>query len=225
LLLKQIVFERLNTGGVRLSNQEIRNSLYHGEFNKMLFRLAGNPLFRRALGLPPPTHDEEDHPSEELLRCRIYRNMDDVEIVLRFFALRHHERYQRGMQGFLDLYMIRSREFDERSRNVLRDLFERTIKLADAIYGKRLFRPYLLRKEKWSKHPQKAFADAVLVGLSEHLHHTDQLIRNKERVLEATRDMFLEHADGTFTGRGNTKQDVQERITLYSNMVSRICSG
>src|SRR5205814_1639378 len=45
LLLKQIVFHRLNTGGVKLSNQEVRNSLYHGKFNKMLFKLAANAAF------------------------------------------------------------------------------------------------------------------------------------------------------------------------------------
>jgi len=187
LLLKQIVFERLNTGGVRLSNQEIRNSLYHGEFNKMLFQLAANPIFRKAWGLPLPTHDEEDHPSSELLKCRTYRNMDDVEVVLRFFALRHHHRYQHGMQGFLDLYMIRSRDFDEQSRAVLRDLFQSTIKLADDIYGEKLFRPYLLKNDKWSKHPRKAFADAVLVGTSEHLQHSKKLVSRREKIIEATR--------------------------------------
>jgi len=32
-LLRQEVFERLNTGGIRLSPQEIRNALYQGRFN------------------------------------------------------------------------------------------------------------------------------------------------------------------------------------------------
>jgi uncharacterized protein with ParB-like and HNH nuclease domain len=32
LLLKQLVFERLNTGGVELSQQEVRNCIYQGPF-------------------------------------------------------------------------------------------------------------------------------------------------------------------------------------------------
>lgn len=224
LLLKQIVFKRLNTGGVRLSNQEIRNSLYHGEFNRMLFKLAAHPLFRRAWKLPPPTHDEEERPSQELLKSRTYRAMDDVECVLRFFALRHYERFQHGMQGFLDLYMIRSRDFNEQSRNFLKDLFQRTIELAHGIYGDRLFRPYANKKGQWARHPQKAFADAVLVGVSEHLKDAEQLLKKKNRVIEATRELFAEHPSGTFTGRGNTKKDVQERITLFSDMLAAVCS-
>src|SRR5580698_9935907 len=43
-LLRQQVFERLNTGGVQLSHQEIRNSLYQGKFNDLLLNLARNQL-------------------------------------------------------------------------------------------------------------------------------------------------------------------------------------
>jgi len=35
LVLKQLVFERLNTGGVELSHQEIRNCLFQGPFNQL----------------------------------------------------------------------------------------------------------------------------------------------------------------------------------------------
>jgi Protein of unknown function DUF262 len=224
LLLKQIVFKRLNTGGVRLSNQEIRNSLYHGDFNRMLFKLAAHPLFRQAWLLPPPTHDEEERPSPDLLKSETYKKMDDVEAVLRFFALRHHDRYQRGMQGFLDLYMIRSRDFTEEGREFLKRLFERTIELAHGIYGKLLFRPFVENKNSWSRRPQKAFADAVMVGISNHLEHATTLLERKDRIIQATRDLFLSHPTGTFTGRRNTKQDVQERITLFSAMLSEVCS-
>ena len=30
MILKQLVFERLNTGGIKLEHQEIRNCLYQG---------------------------------------------------------------------------------------------------------------------------------------------------------------------------------------------------
>ena len=46
-LLRQEVFERLNTGGVTLSHQEIRNSLYQGRFNDLLLELGRNEVFRK----------------------------------------------------------------------------------------------------------------------------------------------------------------------------------
>jgi hypothetical protein len=44
IFLRQLIFERLNTGGVRLERQEIRNSLSKGLVNDMLFILARDDL-------------------------------------------------------------------------------------------------------------------------------------------------------------------------------------
>lgn len=48
MFLKRLTFERLNTGGVDLSNQEIHNCLHHGQFNDILIKLADNPEFKAA---------------------------------------------------------------------------------------------------------------------------------------------------------------------------------
>ena len=51
-LLRQQVFERLNTGGVSFSHQEIRNSLYQGKFNNLLLDVAPSPV-PRGMGSSP----------------------------------------------------------------------------------------------------------------------------------------------------------------------------
>ncbi len=98
-LLRQQVFERLNTGGVKLSKQEIRNSIYHGRFNTLLLELVKHPVFRDAWGLPRYTSDEDTNPSDEILNIPMYAQMRDAEIVLRFFALRHARHYKWGIAG------------------------------------------------------------------------------------------------------------------------------
>ncbi len=50
--LREAVFERLNTGGVQLTRQEIRNALYPGRLNNLLNRLSRLPIFRVAWGIP-----------------------------------------------------------------------------------------------------------------------------------------------------------------------------
>ncbi|MBZ5648589.1 MAG: DUF262 domain-containing protein [Acidobacteriia bacterium] len=221
-LLRQQVFERLNTGGVQLSHQEIRNSLYQGTFNDLLFEVARHPLFRKAWGIPPYSESEHRWLSDDLASNRTYVMMRDLEIGLRFFALRHVEHYQRGMKGFLDLYMLRARTFGVEDIAFLQGLFAQTIELGAGLYGDLLFRPWIFPGETWAEKPQVAFADAVMVGLSREVAHREELLRRREELIKQTQQLFQVHPPGTFTGRGNTKQDVQERLTLYHDMVEHV---
>jgi hypothetical protein len=224
-LLRQQVFERLNTGAVKLSHQEIRNSLYQGKFNTLLLTLARNAEYRVAWGVPPYSETEEQTLSDQLAKNKNYIVMRDIEIALRFFALRHAEQYQRGMKGFLDLYMVRARSFTDEDMRVLQALFERTVKLGRELYRDSLFKPWDPRDQVWADKPQVAFADAVMVGLSRHLDQSERLIDHRDAVLAATKQLFLENPSGTFTGRGNTKQDVQERIRLFDEMLETVVRG
>ena len=69
--MKFEVFERLNTGGISLNAQELRNSLHRGTFNNTLKDLAKTTSFRACIGTSKPR-----------------KRMVDEELVLRFFALR-----------------------------------------------------------------------------------------------------------------------------------------
>ncbi|MFY9644654.1 MAG: DUF262 domain-containing protein [Terriglobales bacterium] len=223
-LLRQQVFERLNTSGVELSHQEIRNSLYPGKFNDLLLRVARNPAFRAAWGVPKYGPEEDLQLSEELAKNRNYLMMRDVEIALRFFALRHADQYQRGMRGFLDLYMVRARSFTDDDVESLGALFNRTLEIGEAVFGGLLFKPWDPKTKRWADKAQVAFSDAVMVGLSRHLDRADQLWAKREQVIDATKLLFEAHPAGTFTGRGNTKLDVQERIRLFDEMLDQFAA-
>lgn len=71
------LFERLNTGGVQLTDHEIRESVYIGEFVDLLTKLADTSQFQKIVSLPTP------------------RMLDGSpqDYILRFFAF--HERYKR----------------------------------------------------------------------------------------------------------------------------------
>jgi hypothetical protein len=222
LLLKQLVFERLNTGGVGLSKQEVRNCIYQGRFNNLLLELSRNPIFRRAWKLPEYTELEESNLDDSLVENPFYAKMLDVELVLRFFALRNAEHYQGGMQGFLDLYMVRAQAFSDEELAQLRGLFTKTLTVGNEIFGDLLFRPFDVAKDDWARNPQRAFYDSVMVSLSALLDQPEVLINRKDRVIEQTRELFVQHPNGTFTGRGNTKQDVQERIGLFQAMLMHV---
>lgn len=64
------IFERINTSGRSLMPQEIRNCVYQGPLNSLLFELNELPQWRALLG--NPVRDSR---------------MRDLELILRFFAL------------------------------------------------------------------------------------------------------------------------------------------
>ncbi|MFI8225045.1 DUF262 domain-containing protein [Pseudomonas sp. NPDC085632] len=64
------VFERINSGGRSLLPQEIRNCVYQGPFNSLLFELNKDPVWRQLWG-----REEADS------------RMRDMECILRFFAI------------------------------------------------------------------------------------------------------------------------------------------
>ncbi len=218
--LREIVFERLNTGGIELERQEIRNALFHGAFNELLMELSRHDVIRRAWRLPEYHPDEMASGNTALLDNNFFKKMEDVELVLRFFALRNVEHYTRGMQGFLDLYMGRASRLSSVAQHRLRDLFLSVMDLVDEVYGDTAFQPYDPENDQWAPRPQKAFFDAVTVGFSRHIDEREMLIARKDLILENTKLLFKKHERGTFTGRGNTKADIQNRIDLFSEMLS-----
>jgi hypothetical protein len=217
--LRETVFERLNTGGVELTRQEIRNALYRGKMNNLVDRLSRAPAFRKAWGIPSYVENEIEV-TKGLLDIPMFAKMEDVELVLRFFELRHADSFRGGMQGFLDLYMRKALAFDDADIAVLEKEFNDTLALVVGVYGDLSFRPYDRDTDQWSSGAQKAFYDAVMVGMSGFLEQREQVLAKKGAIVSATSQMFKDQDDGTFTGRGNTKDDVQTRIRLFREMVA-----
>lgn len=144
------LFERLNTGGVVLTNQEIRNCLFRGRFNDFLRQCADYKSFRRVVKL---TKAQENDGTRE-------------EYVLRFFSLYHDaESFEHSVSGFLTTYMrIASSQFDYETNEVLfRQVFD---ELAKAF-------PTGIRR-RYSTTPANLF-EAIAVGAAHAIADRGQL--------------------------------------------------
>lgn len=58
LRLKQLVFERINSGGVKLAPQETRNALFDGPMNQLCIKLSRYPALCRLWGITEPGQEE-----------------------------------------------------------------------------------------------------------------------------------------------------------------------
>lgn len=119
------IFNRLNTGGVNLTPQEIRTSLYHSDFYKLLYKLNTLEYWRAMIGLPEPD-----------LRMR------DVEILLRGFAmLVRGDEYRPSMTRFLNMFSKSMRNVSQEQLQKLEAVFlsflEATRSLPPGLFGTR----------------------------------------------------------------------------------------
>lgn len=122
--MKFEVFERLNTGGITLNAQELRNSLYRGTLNQLLKTLAQNEHFRYCIGTKSP-------------RSR----MVDEELVLRFFALRDQlGDYRPPLKRFLNEYMDKNRNPPASWLAARSDVFTQTMRHIREVLGDQAFR-------------------------------------------------------------------------------------
>ena len=126
------------------------------------------------------------------------------------------------MEGFLNLYMMKSLDFSDKDIEVLEKIFIDTINLAKQIYQGKLFKPFDPQSNKWKDKSYKAYYDAVMVGFSRHLSNSDLLIERKSRVIEETKKLLTQDKKKIFTGAGRTKADLQERIKLFDDMLNQI---
>lgn len=87
------LFERLNRGGVSLSDQEIRSCVYRGRFNEFLKDLSEDENFKKCVHLS--SRQETDGTREEL--------------VLRFFAYLYDiDNFSHSVRDFLNEYMAKA---------------------------------------------------------------------------------------------------------------------
>jgi hypothetical protein len=119
------VFERLNTGGTILQNQEVRNCIYYGKFNEFLHKLNQDLKWRTMYNMLSPQ-----------------KRRKDEELILRFFALFFDfENYFKPMNSFLSDFMSRKRNPSDKELESMKELFLETIYFIEKKIGISAFRP------------------------------------------------------------------------------------
>nr|VFK24927.1 MAG: Protein of unknown function DUF262 [Candidatus Kentron sp. MB]VFK30061.1 MAG: Protein of unknown function DUF262 [Candidatus Kentron sp. MB]VFK75034.1 MAG: Protein of unknown function DUF262 [Candidatus Kentron sp. MB] len=138
------IFERLNTGGTLLTNQEIRNCVFHGRFIEFLDELNKDPSWQSILGKSKPdTHRK------------------DIELIVRFFAMRNIDAYKKPMKDFLSGFMKKNRDASKETLAESREIFTRTCDGVVASLGEK---PFHIRAGL-----NAAVFDSVMTAFSKHL--------------------------------------------------------
>ena len=217
-LLRRRVYERLNTGGIRLNAQEIRNSVNSGPFNYMLLELSRDAQFTKMWDIPPFEPDERTNPSARLRRNSLFKRMADVELVLRVFALLNPSNIRGGMRGTLDFAMEKYSKSSEMELKELKEKFLTSLELADAIGGADVCR--LPSANSKRRRPSAPLFDGIMVALMRHLDRAEKI---KARTQQINGAIQAEFDNSEFyeliVGRANTRASTIGRSKYIESLI------
>ena len=224
--MKKMVFERLNTGGVTLEDQEIRNALYNGPFNDLCILLSSNNTFRKLWFINPDDidglEDELDNYDDALkyAKNKLYKRMYDVELVLRYFAMRHIDEYSGKLSEFMDLCLRQGNRYTDNQIEILKNIFEKTIEKADILFSEKAFCQHVKRRGTftWTS-PQKMIYDSMMLALNQ-IEISNKIIDLNSNI-ERLKKFYQENEDA-FDGKRQSKGDIKHRTELFISFIKEL---
>lgn len=173
------VFERLNTGGVPLNDQELRNCVYRGNLNRVLNTLAHLPEWLALLKRKEPD-----------VRLRHH------ELILRYFAVKSAiYDYKPPLKRVLNDFMRDKRYASEDVLSSLEADFRRALKAVSAVFGPHSFRKVRLDKKGvklWDTAVNRALYDVEMIVL-ETIPPEQLVPRANEIIIELERLCLDDH--------------------------------
>lgn len=174
-----IVFERLNTGGTKLNEMEIRNCIFRGGVNTLIKDLASNKDFVKCLNQPA-----------------LQKRMNDRALVLRFLAFyeRTYQKCQQELKPFLNEFLETYRNPTNQKILEYRRKFEHCMKSSLTVFGENGFRlrnePRQMSKSagEWSTRINAAIFQCISTSFADY--DLSQITRSADWIYEDYLDLI-----------------------------------
>lgn len=189
------VFERINTGGIRLSPQEIRNCVSLGPFIKRVKELNSYTPWREVFGSNN-------------------NRAKDEELIVRFLAMYHSgDKYSRPMNSFLNNFSSKMNKLPDGDLDKLEAVFKKTIDKVNKSIGSRAFR--IIRALN------AAAFDSIMVGLAKRLEDvsvpSDKAVAKAYDKLISDKD-FLQACERATADEENVKKRLDLATKAFSGI-------
>ncbi len=197
------IFQRINTGGIQLNDQEIRQALYSGKGTDLLKELAERKEFQEATQFAVR--------SERML---------DREYVLRFLSFTEID-YKKEYKGNIDSFLIKglkkANNFEEGDIIRVTEQFVRIMNVCKDVFGKYAFRKY---NKDFRRGPiNKAIFEIWAICFSELTNEQLEKIKtDKDRFIEGFRDI-LESAEFATALKAGDQYSLIKRVDTCRKFV------
>ena len=174
------IFERLNTGSMKLYEDEIRNSVYRGPYIDLLDELAEDKVFNDLVRKP------------NFKNRMFYRGM-----ILRFLALSEKDihLYKPSMKQFCNKELLEHRNISKNKTDEYKKRFRKSVDLCFSVFGENAFRRFNPGKSKadcngtWvASRINMALFDVQMCGFAMYEH--SKLLGHYDEIREAMLDLM-----------------------------------
>lgn len=197
--MKYELFKRLNSGGSKLTPQEIRNAIYRGinpKINQLILELSQHEKFKKLTALSGQKKQE----------------LYDQELVLRFIAfLNRLDKINSNTEMFLDKFMEDSVKDNNFDTEYYKKIFDEVIIMIDNIGDDKIFR-----------NTRNAFVPAnfegILIGVAQNINlYRDniELLRIKIDELKSDKD-FKRFSGSASNSKSRTKTRLHRANQIFS---------
>lgn len=199
------VFERLNSGAVELSPQELRHGIYHGSFVEWVGRTARRDTWRK------------------LVHAGTNKRMKAEEFLVRFLALHFDlESYEKPLAIFLNTFTERNRDAQPDRLDDFEIAFNGTLETVEALFGQEAFAIFDSRHGgKVLSSFNAALFDAEMVAISRSGLSTEDINDQKRADFMANLgELFYDEQFTRAIGRATSDEDrVQFRISAMQRLL------
>jgi hypothetical protein len=204
------VFRRLNTGGVRLNAQEIRNSTWPGPLNDLLLDLSETPIFQSLVGIVKPESST------------LYKEMRDVELVLRFMTFRTSwQTFKGGMSRKMDEFMAENQRPGKPQLDAMRSDFVNALNVVHTAFDQNAFRRFTPETGLWRKPILAALFDAQMLAAREY--SPDEVSPCSADIQDGNMELFSDpNFRRTIDAATNTPALFQRRIEFLQELFGSI---
>lgn len=197
------IFQRINTGGIALNAQEIRQALYQGQATTLIQHLAESEEFLQATQGAVPA-----------------KRMADREYATRFLAfteLDYRNEYKGNIDNFLIKALKQVNTYDEIKLAAIEDNFKRVMKYCNLIFGNYAFRKY---NTNWRRGPvNKAIFEIWAVCFSELADtQLDQIVKKRVLFMDEF-GTLLQNPEFVTALKSGDQYSAIRRIDMVRNLV------
>lgn len=206
--VRYVLFKRLNTGGLILTPQEIRNAIYQGKSIDTIRHLAKLDIFLQATEGRVPTNRMQD--------C------DFVSRFVSFYLVDYHE-YEPGLDDFINAGMVLLEKYDEK---LLECKFIQSLQLSIDIFKNDAFRKRTNKSDR-RRQINKAYFEVITVSFSKMNQEEIDLLKCNSDLFKTNLITLMQNEkySNALSRATGTKDNVMIRFSWFQQVLEKSING